>query len=100
KQTFEPWRSEAKNIFTSELPPFFSFLRQKAIAAFESEFGQVLINFPLGDGIMVGPPLRFLEIDVRSVELIPHHLATEVVLLESRDGFKQGPWELPDAALL
>ena len=49
---------------------------------------------------MVGPPLRLLEIDVRPVELIAHHAAAEVVLFESRHGFKERLRQLPDAALL
>src|SRR4029078_3659554 len=99
KQTFEPWRSEAKNIFTS---PFASlpFLRQNTKAPSASELGQILVDFPLRDRVVVGPPLRLLQIDVRPVELVAHHPAAEIVRLESRHGFQYRPRRLPDAALL
>jgi hypothetical protein len=62
------------------------FLAPKHKRTLALELGQIFIYLPLRNCVVVGPPLRLLQIDVRPIELLTHHPTPKIVLLESGYG--------------
>src|SRR5690349_9681168 len=52
---------------------------------------EVAVVLPLGDGVVVVPPLLALELDVRALELGPEHLLGQLIAVERLDRLEQRP---------
>ena len=66
------------------------FLAKEHSSAPPSKFCEIVIDFPLGDRIVIAPPFRLFKRYVGLEQILAHHPAAEIILFEGCDRFEQG----------